>query len=154
MPYRYSYRGDPGIFSFLGGVAKTVVRNLPGPAGTIGRIITGGTPPMTSSGRSPYQMVAQRQVRQMPAPGMVAALQRAVPGGATGMMDVPRGYRYNKSGYFTKDGQYHAPGTKLVRVRTRNPANVRALRRALSRVESFGGIVKRARKTTRRLRTI
>lgn len=67
---------------------------------------------------------------------------------------VPRGYRLNKSDYFLKDGTFVPAGTRFVKVRSRNPANAKALRRALSRAESFGGLVKRARKTTKKLKNI
>ena len=157
MAYLTSYqlRGDPGLFGSLFGGIKGAVGGLlrGGPLGAI----TGGIGGVLGGGRTAPAMpriASITQQRQMPRPGVVAAVQRAVPGGQTGMQPIPRGYRYNKSGYYTKDGQYHAPGTRLVRTRRRNPANARALRRALSRAEAFGGIVKRVRKTTRKLRTL
>lgn len=55
---------------------------------------------------------------------------------------VPRGYRYNKSRYYidhpmfpgSEIGQEIEPGTRLVKVRQRNPFNPRAASRAMSRL--------------------
>lgn len=66
----------------------------------------------------------------------------------------PKGYRPNKSSYFTKDGQYHPAGSKCVRYRYRNVANGRALRRAISRTAAFDKMVKRNRKALRALAKI
>jgi len=87
------------------------------------------------------------------APGIGAALQRALPGGATGLLPFPEimngagmaaaqagkacpisGYHWNKSGYFLKSGQYVEAGTKMVRNRRRNPANPRATSNAIARI--------------------
>jgi len=80
---------------------------------------------------------------QIPAPGIPAWLQRAIPGGRTGMMAAPNGaamngtmggYHLNKSNYFLMSGEFVAAGTRWVKNRKRNPANARATSRAISRI--------------------
>lgn len=85
----------------------------------------------------------------VPQPGAVAAVQRFLPGGATGMAPSvqPAGYHLNKSGYFLRSGEYVPPGTRWVRNRSRNFANGRALNRSISRVTGFTRLVKRSRKS-------
>jgi len=92
------------------------------------------------------------------APGIGAVFQRALPGGATGLLPFPdlmtntmngaagmaamqagkpcpvSGYHWNKSGYFLKSGQYVQAGTKMVKNRRRNPANPRATSNAITRI--------------------
>jgi len=77
-----------------------------------------------------------------PAPGLLAGVQRFVPGGATGMLPAANGagaasmggYHLNKSSYFLRSGEFVPAGSKWVRNRKRNPANARATSRAISRV--------------------
>lgn len=89
-------------------------------------------------------------------PGLKGALQRLVPGGATGFevttqagpsVACPPGFHPNKTSYFLKDGTFVPEGTRCVRNRRRNPMNPRALSRAISRVES-------AKKASKRLSRI
>lgn len=47
-----------------------------------------------------------------------------------------RGYHLNKSGYYTKGGNYVAPQSRWVKNRRRNPLNPRALSRSISRISS------------------
>lgn len=78
----------------------------------------------------------------VPRPGIVAAAQRAIPFGATGLGEgCPQGYHPNKSGYMTRSG-WVEKGTRCVRNRRRNPLNPRALDRSISRIESAGKAVK------------
>jgi hypothetical protein len=58
------------------------------------------------------------------------------------------GYHANKSGYWTNDGVYHAPGTVMVKNRSMNPGNARALRRGIRREQAFVALAKRALKGT------
>jgi hypothetical protein len=67
---------------------------------------------------------------------------------------IPKGYRLNKSSYFLKSGQFVPAGTKLVRMRRRNFANGRALRRSIGRVKGFERLVKGSRKSLRALAKI
>lgn len=49
----------------------------------------------------------------------------------------PKGYRRNRSDYFTKTEGFVPAGSKCVRIRRTNPANASALRRAQRREEGF-----------------
>jgi len=49
----------------------------------------------------------------------------------------PRGYRPNRSSYYTKDGTWHEKGQWWVKSRTVNPLNPKALARAATRVGRF-----------------
>jgi len=77
--------------------------------------------------------------QMVPTPGFGGAVERFLPGGATGFQQAGppmSGYHWNKSGYFLRDGTFVAPGTKMVRNRRRNPGNMRALSRSLGRIKS------------------
>ena len=76
-----------------------------------------------------------------------------ISGSAAGQV-IPRGYRLNKSSYFLKDGTFVPEGTRLVKVRRRNFANGRALRRSIGRVQGFERLVKGSRKSLRKLSKI
>lgn len=124
------YAGDP----FLGGIAKKLVGGirsvakvagnvLPGPVGNFAKLIAG------SKAAAPPQIPAQ------PTPGLRGAVQRIVPGGATGYecTGIPAGY------HLAKDGS-----GKIVRNRSMNPANPKALRRAIRREDAFVKLSKKA----------
>jgi len=146
--------GDPGLFGFLGKVVKTglgVVSKLgipvvSGAAGIAGGLLGGGFGgragpglPGPVAGARPFRgpmPISLGQAGQIPSPGIVAAGQRAIPGGATGMEGCPQGHRPNKSGYFLRDGTFVAPNTVCVKIRRRNPLNPRALSRSMARIES------------------
>ena len=158
-------QGDPGIWGFLKGVAKTGVSFATGgplsaaktlksqlgggpitadsagacPAGTYntwGPGVAGGKCDPMGRGLSP---LAQNGVGSMsiPRPGITGTLERLIPGGETGMMASaqPAGYHSNKSSYFLMDGTFVPKGTRWVRNRRRNPANARALSRAIGRID-------------------
>jgi hypothetical protein len=89
----------------------------------------------------------------VPRPGVVAKIQRIIPGGATGTMSAPAsafgpaifgsnglacesGFRPNKTSYFLKDGSFIEAGTRCVKRRQRNPMNPRALSRAIGRIDA------------------
>ena len=124
--YLASHRGDPGLFGFLGGIVKKGLGLagglLPGPLGGIARfagsLIPGGA-----------RMVPSRQAArqaapgglQIPVPGIRGMGQRAFLGGATGW----------------------EPGRRRRRM---NPGNVKALRRAMRRQDSFVKLARRALK--------
>jgi len=193
---RSKYTGDPGIFDFFKGVAKTafgVAGLLPGVGPTIrelgGRIFppapgtttyaqfppmgrippmpqagpggVGGPPGLKYSSSCPPQLpflnpsgscvagggFAPRSLAPNgePTPGFIGAMERLIPGGATGFEATTAmlagkatgfpGYHWNKSGYFLMSGEYVAPGTKAVRNRRRNPANPRATSNAITRIK-------------------
>jgi len=141
--------GDPGLFGFLGKVVKTglgVVSKLgipiaSGIAGTVAGFIPGGpglpgpvSPTVSRFGGIPA--ISLQTQAQVPARGFRGAVQRALPGGATGMEMCTTGTRPNKSGYYVQGGQYVEPGSVCVRSRRMNPLNPRALSRAMRRIES------------------
>jgi len=125
--------GDPGFFSFLKEKALSFLPAVPvvGPALAVAlprdRRPTG--PQIADPTRYP---VAVRR------PGPMAAVQRALPGGETGLgQGCGTGYRPNKSSYFLKDGTFVEKGTRCVRRRRRfNPANARATSRSIGRINS------------------
>ena len=146
-------RGDPGLLGALGGAIKGFVTG--GPLGALTGAATGwkGTQPVSRSTGPPPQLPAPGYsgiprpgggfVPLVKIPGVKGALERALPGGATGYAaptqmpgaPPPQGYHWNRSGYWTSQG-YVAKGTKLVKNRKRNisngPANMRALRRIVA----------------------
>lgn len=161
---RYANRGDPGLFGGIVGAAKGFI------TGGIGGAVSGGvrglrgtgpgimaTPPGIMPTISPItsrfgpcppgqrrtsggNCVTDRSVPVVPTPGVRGAVQRALPGGATGyevmMPGSVSGYHLNKTDYFLRDGTFVPAGTKLVKNRRRNPLNPRAASRAISRLES------------------
>jgi len=164
---RQQFSGDPGLFGFLGSALKSVTgavsglgipgisaaagiasRLLPGGRGSpTGRVIPGAgrTLQIPSSGRG----FAGPSPQVGPARGAVAAIQRAVPGGKTGLAILtpadtggiaPRGMRLNKTGYFRSNPNnpgevmFVPPQSIWVSTRRRNPGNARANDRAISRI--------------------
>lgn len=134
-------RGDPGLFGFLGRVARKAVSFIPG-VGPIASEVMG----LAGIGREkaralPIQALAPTGIPiRAPAPGVRAFIERGLPGGETGMETVsvacPSGYHANKADYYLKDGSYVAKGTRCVKNRRRNPMNPRAMSRAISRIDS------------------
>lgn len=135
-------QGDPGIFSILGKIGRGI-------AGAVGGLVTGG--PTGVIGGAVRGFVGPQQLplplplvtRQIPVPGFAGAAQRLIPGGQTGFVECPpgggcpSGFRPNKSAYFLKDGTFVSPGSRCVRIRRINPANGKAVKRAIRRENSF-----------------
>ncbi len=131
-----------GVTGFLSG----------GPLGALKGVISGGgSPAPTVLPRRPQSAppgtgFVQAGTAVVRAPGLPAAIARALPGGRTGLevagapagmkIACHSGYHANKSDYWLKDGSFVAKGTRCVRNRRRNPMNPRALSRAISRVDS------------------
>lgn len=148
--------GDPGLLSTIGKIAGGVTGFVTGgPAGAVagwksggalGSTIEGafggskpptmrvpgggslvpqgpGTTTTRTTGPLPWQT---KTVTTTPTP-------QAVNGATIG---CPSGYHPNKSGYFTKSEGWIPKGTKCVKNRRRNPANPRALDRAIGRLNS------------------
>jgi len=116
-----------------------------GGIGAAGIVATGATLPIPFS---PFQVTPQAFLpggaplfsrRNVP-PGAMA------PAGGPGMMGCPSGYHLNKSR--SCDGR--PAGSYLVRNRSMNVANPRALRRSLRRVAGFGKLAQRSKKDIRR----
>jgi hypothetical protein len=135
--------GDPGLFGFLGKVAKGVV------GGAVG-LVTGGPAGALAGVASPFvtpQAMPSIPLQQgsmpgvgtiVPSPGLGGTLARALPGGKTGyeVAGSVRGFHPNKSDYFLRDGTFVPKGSRLVKNRSRNPLNPRALRRAVARIDA------------------
>ncbi len=133
MPYHSGMtraQGDPGFFSFLGKVAGTIARAIPGPIGAIATaVLPGGRP-------APPPVVPIQPIQQLPVtrvPGLPGAIERMLPGGRTGLE-------------VTID-----PVTGLMCPRKRrrriDPLNMKALRRANTRQKAFLRAVDRTLKT-------
>jgi len=182
---RARYSGDPGLFGFLGKVAKGALsigtgvvtgHPLAGVQGAIQSFTGGGG---TGAGCGPGYYMAKSGPKAgtcVPNASTRASLQGAtkfsgikigggtLPGGIklpsfTGGTTVaygspspvsagggggvpagmklacPSGFHPNKSGYYTHSEGWIPEGSKCVRNRRRNPANPRALDRAIGRLE-------------------
>lgn len=125
--------GDPGLFSFLGKIAKKAVSFIPG----VGPLISTGIDLVSGAlgGRKPAPIAALG-----PLPAIAGGLRAAprAPGAAAIAVEpgigCPKGYHANKSAYYLMDGSFVEKGTKCVKNRRRNPMNARALSSAITRV--------------------
>ena len=122
--------GDPGLFGSLGKLLGGAARMIPGPVGAIAGILTGAKVKQASQstvampgGGIPSGFAPQ----QVPRPGILAAAQRAIPGGNTGMMTVRK------------------------KRRRMDPLNVKALRRSTRRLSAFQREAKKVEKELRKL---
>lgn len=118
--------GDPGLFGFLGGIAKRAVGLIPGVGPIASAALStfgGGRPQQVAPPRLNLPLIGQR--------GAGFSVGEVSTNGA-----APKGTHLNKSDYFLRDGTFVAKGTRLVRNRRRDPMNARALRRAISRVDA------------------
>jgi hypothetical protein len=155
--YRSGYQGGFGLVSLATGLGASIFGRLrkrfagPAIATAAGVIAAGRIAPGAGVPRLPVPLPggARLDIGSL-LPGGKPAF---IPGSAAGQM-IPRGYRLNKSSYFLKSGQFVPEGTKLVRVRRRNFANGRALRRSIGRVQGFERLVKGSRKSLRKLSKI
>jgi len=179
-------QGDPGIFGTLGRLAKRAVGTavstfVPGPIRTIGAAaLAAGRGLISQPSAGGFTLPparggafggGARVARLGPArpgigtpvtrtPGIRGAVQRILPGGATGFEVVgatgaqlpPRGFHLNKTGYFLTSvaefGTFVEPFSRFVRNRRRNPGNMRAADRAISRIESAKRMAKRLSRIT------
>jgi len=159
MPYMQSrgdylgggyQRGDPGLFGFLGGIAKKVGGFVVGggiagvaarAAGRILRpeaqVVTNGwaygqakPPPGSIGGPAGFQQ--QQQIPRTWMGGQQASTAMVTTGGC-----APRGY------HLAKDGS-----GRMVKNRTMNVANPKALRRAIRREQGFVKLAQRSLKGT------
>jgi hypothetical protein len=164
MPYLSSYRGD-GLGSHRGGLpfAGALAWGLGKVRQTVSRFMGSGM----ATGAT--IALAAPMIQSMPGIpiGGGARMHPAafLPGGAplitreTPRMEAmeglpPAGYRLNKSSYFLKDGTFVPARSRYVRIRRRNFANGRALRRSIGRVQGFERLVKGSRKSLRSLSKI
>jgi len=147
------YYGAGGLLGSLWGGIKGAVGGLvsSGPIGAVTGAITG----LAGGGTNvtPINVQVPASIPVIKTPGITGAVQRFLPGGATGYQ-IPvgavagmGGYHTNKTGYWTKGG-YVPPGSKLVKNRRMNPGNARALRRSIRREKAFVGLAKRVLRGT------
>lgn len=155
--YRSGYQGGFGLVSMVTGLGSTIARRIakrfagPAIASAAGVIAAGRIAPGHGVPRLPVPLPggARLDIGSL-LPGGKPAF---IAGSAAGQV-IPRGYRLNKSSYFLKSGQFVPEGTRLVKVRRRNFANGRALRRSIGRVQGFERLVKGSRKSLRKLSKI
>lgn len=145
----FGYAGDPGLFSFLGKIAKKVIKYVApvigGPlgiaAGALAGYAGGAQQPQVSLGPQAGWMPGagargpSMPGFQYPAAGPMTALP-----GQPGLLP-PRGY------HLAKDGS-----GRFVRNRRMNVANPRALRRSMRRVQGFEKLARRTITFTRRVK--
>lgn len=158
---KYQFQGDPGLFGsigkFLGGVAKTAtgivgglgIPVVSGVARATHGILTGGAVPIQTQAYARAPTARQVGLARGQVSRAAAITQRLGGYGTTaprGVYQAPAmngtqpacmaGYRPNKTAYFLRDGTFVPKGSKCVKVRRRNPANMRAADRAIGRIES------------------
>lgn len=149
MPYgggMGGYGAQGSLGGFLKGVAKVAGGFIVGgPAGALAGLASSIPQPKPSQPVG-YNLPALPGVTPVvPTPGLMGAVQRIAPGGASGYTAVPRGYHVIKKG---------PNAGKVTKNRRRNFANGKALNRAISRVSGFERMVKRNRKALRGLARI
>jgi hypothetical protein len=164
-------RGDPGIFSAIGGFVKKAAgfaagSLIPGGQAIISAI--GALSSHHSSGGNPSNLPAIQAARMGMGPpdiGVDTGVPEVMAGGAGGAATIPafqstigpggRRVHPNKSAYVTRGGgtsKYahtlllHLKNSILVPNRRMNVANPRALRRSLRRVAGFAKLTKRVRR--------
>lgn len=128
------YRGDPGVFDFLKKAVKTVAgvagSFIPGPIGTVARLVSGGA----GAVRAPKELAAGGVVSPVPA---FFGMQQPLAGFAE-----PGGFDPLGKGAAKRRALGLMPRKRM------NPMNVRALRRASRRIDSFARVTRRALKHT------
>jgi len=141
---------------FLGGRVSPSTSSFAVPGRTAGRqLLTAGARGFARPGtgfRTPTPVTR--------VPGFAGALQRILPGGRTGFETVPgevgglppKGFHINRTGYFLTNeaefGTFVAAGSRFVRNRRRNPGNMRAADRAITRIEQAKRMAKRLGRIT------
>jgi len=156
-------QGDPGLFDVLKRVGRAALTTVTGgPLAGVSQLFRPGGAPLAPSGPigfgptvgprlPPPGMVpglggaSRPPIQLIKVPGVRGALERALPGGATGFVvpggfdgggACPSGFHPNKSSYWTSAG-FVPRGAKCVRNRRRNLSNGRANTRALSRMAAW-----------------
>jgi len=146
----YGYAGDPGLFSFVGKLIKKsaahyarkaarqvqpggfpVVRTV-GSATAAGAAMQYFIPPGSGAkgpGMAGFQLPTARDMGRVP----------GLPGGPTRGSVLPTNGCCPKSYHMEKSGKPYC-----VKNRRRNVGNARALRRAISRVQGFEGLFRKA----------
>jgi len=154
--YRAGHQGGP-LVSLAMGLGGSLFRRI---ASKFGKPAVATAAAVIAAGRIAPGAGVPRLPVALPG-GAVLDVGSLLPGGKPALIRgsaagqvIPRGYRLNKSSYFLKSGQFIPEGTRLVKVRRRNFANGRALRRSIGRVQGFERLVKGSRKSLRKLSKI
>lgn len=143
MSYLGAYRGDPGLFSSIGKFLKKAIPVAAGflAGGPVGAVMAGvassaarGPAPSAAALVAPQVVAAPRALVKMP--GLSGMVARQLPGGQSGY-GVPPG-----SGMQRQLAAWPPPRRR----RRINPANPKALRRAIRRQAGFVKLAKRALK--------
>jgi len=158
--YRSGYQGGFGLMTLgLGMMRKLgggLMRRFAGSGAaraTAGAVAGAAAIPLAGS----LARGAGRMTLPIPLPGGARLnLARLAPGGVPAITpgECPKGHRLNKSNYFLSDGTFIPERTKCVKIRRRNFANGRALRRSITRAKGFERLVKSNRKSLRSLAKI
>lgn len=165
---KIEYMGDPGLFGSIWKGIKGVGRAAAGIVGAAGipvvspvaRIaggILGGQAPVAPP--PTYAPLPERRAADLyrGRTGAIAQRLRApgvglapAPGILPGVMQpaCQAGYRPNKTSYFLRDGTFVPRGSKCVKIRRRNPGNMRAADRAIGRIESSKKAMARLNRVT------
>jgi hypothetical protein len=134
-----------GPIGALTGAAGAVLKRSPGTAvvpapPTFPTMMPGGLGPL---------MVPKGTPGATKKPGITGVIERTLPGGETGYVGgaggAPGGYHWNKTFSYARG---LPAGSFLVRNRSLNPANARALRRGVRRQQAFIALARRVMKGT------
>ncbi len=146
-PMRGMMRGDPGFFSFLGGIAKSAL-------GGVTNMLTGGLsgvaesalagPTSAAVGWAAPAMTMKKLSTKMAA--RAAAVARAHPGSVAAAGAAAAGLGYEAIKHRKK--LEHMVGIGTGGRRRMNVTNVRALRRSIRRCQGFAKLAKRVLRFT------
>lgn len=137
--------GDPGLFGTLGGIIGSVI---PGVGTAVGAGLGSAADAIFGGGGGGRRQQTTTREQLPPFGGVFGGTRTrtvtrqgfgpSMPQGTNGGVKLacPSGYHPNKSGYYTHSEGWIPEGTKCVKNRRRNPANPRALDRAMGRLNS------------------
>lgn len=135
-----SFAGDPGFFDVLKRIGRVGLGFATGgPVGALTAALPTRRPMQGPSGFvRPARFLPEVATGFGVGAGTVAANRfLGGGGGATAEAGCPKGYRLNKSDYYTQEG-FVPKGTRCVRNRYRNPYNKKAAKRSAYRLKALG----------------
>lgn len=138
-------RGDPGFWSYLGGIAKTAVGMIPGVGPVASAVLSKVSKPVTAIMKAGGQAIIKHPV--LSAAGAAGALGVGV--GAAGSHMMAAGGAPGMKGYHLCKSMRHPHNPhpcktgEFVRNRKMNVCNPRALRRAVRRATGFAKLAMR-----------
>lgn len=128
------YQGDPGFFSFLGGLAKKAVGLIPGVGPGLSAVIPSGT--KAAAGMRGVAMTAIRRGSEQIIKHPVLSGAAAAGAVALGGMGVGAALSGHRKGHCRKTHISRKTGREVCN-RRMNPCNPKALRRAIRRARGF-----------------